>query len=95
MTRKINIFSKYLLLNLVFVLLQIYTDWANHYLEKARSKKRVNCLATDCSDGVLLAEVIESVSKYIHTYVLHVTYDSKFSEFFIRFFVSKYVYTCS
>ncbi|KAB0802708.1 hypothetical protein PPYR_04894 [Photinus pyralis] len=42
--------------------LQIYTDWANHYLEKARSKKRVNSLATDCSDGVLLAEVIESVT---------------------------------
>ncbi|KAL3276353.1 hypothetical protein HHI36_011737, partial [Cryptolaemus montrouzieri] len=39
----------------------IYTDWANHYLEKARSKKRVNSLASDCSDGVLLAEVIESV----------------------------------
>lgn len=43
--------------------LQIYTDWANHYLEKSRSKKRVNSLATDCSDGVLLAEIIESVSK--------------------------------
>ncbi|GJQ87029.1 hypothetical protein Trydic_g12609 [Trypoxylus dichotomus] len=43
-------------------IVQIYTDWANHYLEKARSKKRVNCLASDCSDGVLLAEVIESVT---------------------------------
>ncbi|XP_066251212.1 protein sickie [Euwallacea similis] len=43
-------------------IVQIYTDWANHYLEKARSKKRVNSLATDCSDGVLLAEVIESVT---------------------------------
>ncbi|XP_030764582.1 protein sickie isoform X2 [Sitophilus oryzae] len=43
-------------------IIQIYTDWANHYLEKARSKKRVNSLATDCSDGVLLAEVIESVT---------------------------------
>ncbi|XP_045469651.1 protein sickie isoform X1 [Harmonia axyridis] len=42
-------------------IVQIYTDWANHYLEKARSKKRVNSLASDCSDGVLLAEVIESV----------------------------------
>lgn len=44
---------------------QIYTDWANHYLEKARSKKRVNSLATDCSDGVLLSEVIESASEYL------------------------------
>ncbi|XP_022909425.1 protein sickie isoform X3 [Onthophagus taurus] len=43
-------------------IVQIYTDWANHYLDKARSKKRVNCLATDCSDGILLAEVIESVT---------------------------------
>lgn len=48
-----------------FVVFQIYTDWANHYLEKARSKKRVSSLATDCSDGVILAEVIESVSKYM------------------------------
>ncbi|XP_074029206.1 sickie isoform X2 [Leptinotarsa decemlineata] len=43
-------------------IVQIYTDWANHYLEKSRSKKRVSSLATDCSDGVLLAEVIESVT---------------------------------
>ncbi|XP_017780903.1 PREDICTED: uncharacterized protein LOC108565796 [Nicrophorus vespilloides] len=49
-------------LNLFLFYLQIYTDWANHYLEKARSKKRVSSLATDCSDGVLLAEVIESVT---------------------------------
>ncbi|XP_050507171.1 protein sickie isoform X2 [Diabrotica virgifera virgifera] len=43
-------------------IVQIYTDWANHYLEKGKSKKRVSALATDCSDGVLLAEVIESVT---------------------------------
>ncbi|XP_050304123.1 protein sickie-like isoform X2 [Anthonomus grandis grandis] len=43
-------------------IVQIYTDWANHYLEKGKSKKRVSSLATDCSDGVLLAEVIESVT---------------------------------
>lgn len=49
----------------LFFFFQIYTDWANHYLEKSRSKKRVSSLATDCSDGVLLADVIESVSKYI------------------------------
>ncbi|KYB25124.1 Protein sickie-like Protein [Tribolium castaneum] len=46
----------------LLVIPEIYTDWANHYLEKARSKKRVNSLAADCSDGVLLAEVIESVT---------------------------------
>ncbi|XP_057665931.1 protein sickie [Diorhabda carinulata] len=43
-------------------IVQIYSDWANHYLEKAKSKKRVSSLASDCSDGVLLAEVIESVT---------------------------------
>lgn len=52
-----------------FYYFQIYTDWANHYLEKARSKKRVSSLATDCSDGVLLAEVIESVSKFNFNYI--------------------------
>ncbi|XP_044727991.1 protein sickie isoform X3 [Chrysoperla carnea] len=42
--------------------IQIYTDWANHYLEKGRSKRRVSHLASDCSDGILLADVIESVT---------------------------------
>lgn len=50
---------------MLFFLFQIYTDWANHYLEKGRSKRRINQLATDCSDGVLLADVIESVSKLL------------------------------
>lgn len=46
-----------------FVLLQIYTDWANHYLEKAKNKHTISDLQQDVSDGVLLAEVIEAVSK--------------------------------
>ena len=43
--------------------LQIYTDWANHYLEKARSKRYISDLQQDVTDGVLLADVIEAVSK--------------------------------
>ncbi|KAK3763298.1 hypothetical protein RRG08_021121 [Elysia crispata] len=43
--------------------LEIYTDWANHYLEKARNKRHINDLQNDVADGVLLAEVIEAVSK--------------------------------
>lgn len=49
-----------------FVLLQIYTDWANHYLEKAKNKHTISDLQQDVSDGVLLAEVIEAVSKCSH-----------------------------
>ena len=43
--------------------MQIYTDWANHYLEKAKNKHTISDLQQDVSDGVLLAEVIEAVSK--------------------------------
>ena len=43
---------------------QIYTDWANHYLEKARNKRFISDLQQDVSDGVLLADVIEAVSMY-------------------------------
>ena len=46
--------------------LQIYTDWANHYLEKARHKRCITDLQVDITDGVLLADVIEAVSKYHH-----------------------------
>ena len=48
----------------IFVYFQIYTDWANHYLEKARSKRYISDLQQDVTDGVLLADVIEAVSKY-------------------------------
>ncbi|XP_064627307.1 neuron navigator 3-like isoform X13 [Lineus longissimus] len=41
---------------------KIYTDWANHYLEKARNKRFITDLQQDISDGVLLADVIEAVT---------------------------------
>lgn len=45
---------------------QIYTDWANHYLERARSRRRAGTsgggLARDCADGLLLADVLEGVT---------------------------------
>lgn len=44
--------------------LQIYTDWANYYLERAKSKKKVADLSADCRDGLLLAEVIEAVTAF-------------------------------
>lgn len=44
--------------------IQIYTDWANYYLERAKSKKKVSDLSADCRDGLLLAEVIEAVTTF-------------------------------
>lgn len=44
--------------------MQIYTDWANYYLERAKSKKKVTDLSADCKDGLLLAEVIEAVTAF-------------------------------
>lgn len=41
---------------------QLYTNWANHYLEKVKSKRRVTDLAADCRDGLLLADVVEGVT---------------------------------
>ncbi|CAI9738271.1 neuron navigator 2-like isoform X1 [Octopus vulgaris] len=41
---------------------QIYTDWANHYLEKAHNKRFISDLQQDVGDGVLLADVIEAVT---------------------------------
>lgn len=49
----------------VFGFLQIYSDWANHYLEKAKCKRRIRDLQADVADGVLLADVVEAVSKYL------------------------------
>lgn len=43
---------------------QIYTDWANYYLERAKSKRKVTDLSTDCKDGHLLAEIIEAVTSF-------------------------------
>jgi hypothetical protein len=44
--------------------MQVYTDWANHYLCRTRSKRLIHDLQTDVCDGVLLADIIEAVSKY-------------------------------
>ncbi|XP_066265305.1 neuron navigator 2-like isoform X2 [Branchiostoma lanceolatum] len=41
---------------------QIYTDWANHYLERAGHKRLVRDLQKDITDGVLLATIIEVVA---------------------------------
>lgn len=48
----------------LFHLPQIYTEWANYYLERAKSKRTVADLSTDCRDGLLLAEVIEAVTSF-------------------------------
>ncbi|XP_065356493.1 probable serine/threonine-protein kinase pkgA [Calliphora vicina] len=44
--------------------IEIYTDWANYYLERSKSKKKVTDLSADCRDGLLLAEVIEAVTSF-------------------------------
>ncbi|XP_055335576.1 neuron navigator 3-like isoform X2 [Paramacrobiotus metropolitanus] len=42
---------------------KIYTDWANHYLERSsRHKRLIQDLQQDITDGVLLADVIEAVT---------------------------------
>lgn len=51
-------------INFFFLSLQIYTEWANYYLERAKSKRAVTDLSTDCRDGLLLAEVIEAVTAF-------------------------------
>ncbi|TSQ92644.1 Neuron navigator 2 [Bagarius yarrelli] len=42
--------------------LQIYTDWANHYLAKSGHKRMIRDLQQDIADGVLLAEIIQVVA---------------------------------
>ncbi|XP_052123281.1 neuron navigator 2-like [Frankliniella occidentalis] len=41
---------------------KIYSDWANHYLEKAKCKRRIKDLQADVADGVLLSDVVEAVT---------------------------------
>ncbi|GAB1868119.1 SICK protein [Camponotus japonicus] len=43
-------------------IVQIYTDWANYYLERGGCKRRVIDLQTDLCDGVLLADLVEAVT---------------------------------
>ncbi|XP_076628105.1 sickie isoform X2 [Colletes latitarsis] len=42
--------------------IQIYTDWANYYLERGGCKRRVADLQSDLCDGVLLADLVEAVT---------------------------------
>ena len=43
-------------------IIEIYTDWANHYLDKLHGgRKKVKDLQTELQDGLILAEVIEAV----------------------------------
>ena len=44
-------------------IIEIYTDWANHYLDKTKGKKRISDLQTELSDGIILSEVIEAVTQ--------------------------------
>lgn len=48
--------------NVCVFIFQLYTNWANHYLDKVKSKRRVTDLAVDCRDGLLLADVVEGVT---------------------------------
>uniref|UniRef100_A0A8C9JVH4 Neuron navigator 2 n=1 Tax=Panthera tigris altaica TaxID=74533 RepID=A0A8C9JVH4_PANTA len=46
----------------LFLFLQIYTDWANHYLAKSGHKRLIKDLQQDVTDGVLLAQIIQVVA---------------------------------
>uniref|UniRef100_A0A8C9A7T7 Neuron navigator 2 n=1 Tax=Prolemur simus TaxID=1328070 RepID=A0A8C9A7T7_PROSS len=48
--------------NCLFAFLQIYTDWANHYLAKSGHKRLIRDLQQDVTDGVLLAQIIQVVA---------------------------------
>uniref|UniRef100_A0A2K6FDW2 Neuron navigator 2 n=1 Tax=Propithecus coquereli TaxID=379532 RepID=A0A2K6FDW2_PROCO len=49
-------------LGCMFAFLQIYTDWANHYLAKSGHKRLIKDLQQDVTDGVLLAQIIQVVA---------------------------------
>ncbi|CAB1428032.1 unnamed protein product [Pleuronectes platessa] len=42
--------------------LQIYTDWANHYLAKSGCPRLIKDLSQDIPDGVLLAQIIQIIA---------------------------------
>lgn len=48
----------------LFLPFQIYTEWANYYLERHKSKRKVVDLSVDARDGLLLAEIIEAVTSF-------------------------------
>lgn len=67
-----GVFAGLWLKHRVCVWLQIYTDWANHYLAKSGHKRLIKDLQTDVTDGVLLAEIIQVVGKEtLHTRESH------------------------
>ena len=45
-------------------IIEIYTDWANHYLDKLPKsrRRRISDLQTELNDGLVLADVIEAVT---------------------------------
>lgn len=44
-------------------IIEIYTDWANHYLDKlSGNKTRITDLQSQLSDGIVLSDVIEAVT---------------------------------
>ncbi|KAK4468124.1 hypothetical protein MN116_008291 [Schistosoma mekongi] len=43
-------------------LLNLYTDWANHYLVKANYSKLIKNIKNDLSNGLLLADIIHAVA---------------------------------
>lgn len=43
--------------------LQIYTDWANHYLAKSGCQRLIKDLSQDITDGVLLAQIIQIIGR--------------------------------
>uniref|UniRef100_A0A6I8R286 Neuron navigator 3 n=1 Tax=Xenopus tropicalis TaxID=8364 RepID=A0A6I8R286_XENTR len=45
---------------------KIYTDWANHYLTKSGHKRLIKDLQQDIADGVLLAEIIQIIGKWLN-----------------------------
>lgn len=46
--------------------LQIYTDWANHYLAKSGCQRLIKDLSQDVTDGVLLAQIIQIIGTHTH-----------------------------
>uniref|UniRef100_G3Q778 Neuron navigator 3 n=1 Tax=Gasterosteus aculeatus TaxID=69293 RepID=G3Q778_GASAC len=42
--------------------LQIYTDWANHYLARSGCQRLIKDLSQDVTDGVLLAQIIQIIA---------------------------------
>ncbi|XP_025406200.1 protein sickie isoform X4 [Sipha flava] len=45
-------------------IIKVYTDWANHYLDKAKSKRNIKDLQSDLADGVLLSDLVETICNH-------------------------------